>query len=129
MVSGSYPPFTRTVISCTPPPSAATVPLPRDRRKYQRIQPIAAAPRTVTTISAGSMAPPALLRLDAHRVERPPHEHHRDQEEDGRDRAGQRAAPLRGERHRELHGEQAEEGGELDDGVHGHGRGVLEGIA
>ena len=39
------------------------------------------------------------------------------------------AAGFRGELHRQLHGQQAEQRGELDDRVEGHRRGVLEGIA
>src|SRR5690606_10384540 len=62
---------------------------------------------------------------DAHAVERTPHEDQRDGAEDHREGSGRRALEL----DRELDGEQAEERRELDDGVHGDARGVLEGIA
>src|SRR6187551_937201 len=62
---------------------------------------------------------------DAHAVERAPNEEHRSEREDGgEDRAG-----LTIQLNRQLDREQAEQGGELDDRVHGHRRSVFERVA
>src|SRR5689334_18406158 len=116
--------------SCTAPAPAraAATAARREKRKYHSTQTIAPAPSAVTAICA-MLTPPALLGLDAHAVERPPHEHHRHREEERGGHAGQPGAVLSGEGHRELDGEQPEEGGEFDDRIHRHRRGVLERIA
>src|ERR1051325_1781153 len=65
---------------------------------------------------------------DAHPVERPVDEEHRDDEEHRGEDAGQAALSVLRHLHRELHGEEAEERRELDDGVERARRGVLERI-
>src|SRR5512135_3131152 len=129
IVSGVYPPFTVTAISCTAPrsPAAGRTAGEREKRKYHSTQTMAATPSAVTTSCAVVMS--VLRALDAHPVEGPPHEHYRENEERGRERVRQGRAPLAGERHRELHCQQTEQGRELDDRVHGHRRRVLERIA
>src|SRR5664279_5391724 len=67
-----------------------------------------------------------LLLRNAHAVERTVHEYEGNQQEAGRERALEAAVV---ELHRQLDREEAEQGGELDDRVHGHRRGVLEGVA
>src|SRR5688572_27102219 len=104
-------------------PAVAATAVPREKRKYQSTQTMATAPSAVTAIWMGVMNSSLADRLfdgvlDAHRVERPPHEHQRDHEERARQHEAQRGAALRGERDGQLHREQAEQRGELDDRVH-----------
>src|SRR5438874_5257469 len=70
------------------------------------------------------------LELDAnsHSVERAIHKEERDQEEYQREHPSQ-SAVLRGKLDRQLYGQQAEEGRELDHGIHGNRRSVFEWIA
>src|ERR1017187_1759058 len=56
------------------------------------------------------------------------HEEHRHQEECDRQHVGEQRV-ARSERHGKLDSKQSEQGGELDDRVHCHRRGVFEGIA
>src|ERR1017187_2476077 len=70
-----------------------------------------------------------LAGFDAHAVEAAVHEAGGDHEENGGQRGGEGRALLGGQVHGQRYGQQAEQGGELDDGVESHGAGVLEGIA
>src|SRR5713226_5125791 len=63
--------------------------------------------------------------LDAHAVEAAPDEHDGNGEEDRRQHQPRPGLHLGGQ----FDGQEAEEGGELDDGVHRHRRSVLEGVA
>src|SRR5206468_525479 len=117
--------MTRT--SCTPPATAvAATALPREKRKYHSTQTMATAPSAVTAIWVEVMRPPLPLadpslrgrRLDAHGVEGAPHERQRDHEERAGEHQAQRGAALGGQRNRQLHRQQTEQGGELDDRIH-----------
>src|SRR5207302_10360980 len=77
----------------------------------------------------GAVRDGGLTALDPHAVERAPDEHGREQEEHQAEHPAEPRTAGGGQAHRQLDGEEAEEGGELDDGVHGHRRGVLERIA
>src|SRR5581483_9795200 len=67
--------------------------------------------------------------LDAHAVEGAPDEYQGDDVEDHGGNEPLRAVPLQAHLLRQLHGQQAEEGGELDDRVNRDRGGVLERVA
>src|SRR6266576_3331168 len=125
--------MTRT--SWIPPVAVvASVAVPREYRKYQSTQAMAAAPSAVTATWVLVTESPSAQRFrrrrfDPHGVERAPDEHQGNHQERGREHEAQRRAPLGGQRDGELDGEESEQRRELDDGIHGDRRRVLERIA
>src|SRR5881628_2562800 len=80
-------------------------------------------------LGGGALGFCAFLGLDAHAVERAADEEDSDQEEGNGEDDLPGVEGVGFHLQRQLHREQAEEPGELDDGVEGDGGSVLEGVA